>query len=84
MGESAARWVFAGVRKLTECQIVSGMLEDGTELTYTELELASHEDVKRLADGKRVQAHFNDRYRPAERKSSEVEPEAKPRKRKRA
>jgi hypothetical protein len=83
-GKSPARWVFAGVRKLTECQTATDRPEDGTELTYTELELDSREDVKRLASGKPVQAYFNERYRPAETKSSNVEGDARPTKRKRA
>ncbi|MEX2139033.1 MAG: DUF4288 domain-containing protein [Pirellulales bacterium] len=83
-GKSPARWVFAGVRKLTQWQTVSNRPEDGTELTYTELELESREDVKGLASGKPVQAYFKERYRPAEPKASKVEGEARPKKRKRA
>lgn len=83
-GKSPARWVFAGVRKLTECQTITNRPENGTELTYNEFTVGSLEDVKRLASGKPVQASFNDRYRPAEAKSSEVEREARPTKRKRA
>ncbi|MEX2140627.1 MAG: DUF4288 domain-containing protein [Pirellulales bacterium] len=83
-GKSPARWVFAGVRKLTECESLGDRLEDGTELTYTEFELQSREDVKRLASGKPVQARFNERYRAARRRSASAEKLPRSAKRKRA
>jgi hypothetical protein len=61
-----ARWAFAGVRKLTECQNVDDRPDDGTEVSYNEFELDSREAVKELAAGKPVQVHLNDRYRPLE------------------
>jgi len=82
--KSPASWVFAGVRKLTECDAVSGNSESGTELTYTEFELLSREDVKRLALGKPVRALFNDVFRRSDAKSNKVEGVAKTAKRKRA
>jgi hypothetical protein len=81
---SPARWVFAGVRKLTLCDLVGDRAEDGTELTYTEYELESRKDVKLLAAGKRVQAIVNDRYRSPETKTNKIERESKAAKRKRA
>jgi hypothetical protein len=83
-GECPARWVFAGVRKLTECDTAGGGLASDTELTYTELELGSREDVKRLASGKPVQALFNDRCCRSEDKSNNIGSETKAAKRKRA
>jgi hypothetical protein len=68
-----ARWVFAGVRKLTECQNVAERPGDGTEVSYNEFELDSREAVQALAAGRPVQAHLNDRYRPAETKSHDTE-----------
>jgi hypothetical protein len=82
--KSPARWVFAGVRKLTECQMVTDRPEDGTELTYTEFELDSREDVKRVASGKPAQARFNECYRPAEAKSRSAEGKARRKEQKRA
>src|SRR5947209_2548866 len=50
-GGEPARWVFAGVRKLTECQDVSERPDDGTEVTFNELELKSLGDVRKLVAG---------------------------------
>lgn len=83
-GKQPARWVFAGVRKLTACPMLSDQPDDGTEVTYNELELSSREDVTRLAVGDRVLATYNDRYRPPERKARKTEGQAKGRRRKRA
>jgi len=82
-GKIPARWVFAGVRKLTECDVRGDEMEDGAEETYNEFELESRQDVMRLAEGKRVQAFVNDRYREAARKTTK-ERESKQAKRKRA
>jgi hypothetical protein len=82
-GKRPAKWVFAGVRKLTECQILGDRPDDGTELTYNEFELSSREAVKKLVAGKPVDVRFHDRYRPAE-EASDPEGESKPGKRKRA
>lgn len=83
-GKEPAEWVFAGVRKLTECQTFDDRPGDGTELSYNELELDSLEAVKKLASGKRVEVTYNDRYRPARGKSSKAEGEPKPARRRRA
>jgi hypothetical protein len=76
-GGEPAEWVFAGVRKLTECQAPDGRPGDGAELSYNELALGSLEAVKKLAAGERVQVTYNDRYRPARRKPSKGEGETK-------
>ena len=62
-GGRPARWVFAGVRKLTECPTASERPDDGTEVTYNEFELASRAAVEKLAAGEPVSAVFRDRYR---------------------
>lgn len=62
-----AEWVFAGVRKLTECATITDRPEDGTEISFNELELDSMEAVKRLAAGDPTPVKCNDRFRPAER-----------------
>jgi hypothetical protein len=76
-GKQPARWVFAGVRKLTECQGFSNRPDDGTEVSYNELELDSREAVEKLAAGKPVQTYRSDRYRPAKRKPGPTEGKAK-------
>jgi hypothetical protein len=80
-GKKPATWVFAGVRKLTACEDPDERPGDGTELSYSEMELDSLEAVKKLASGKQVQVTYNDRYRPV-RKEPKVEP--KPARRRRA
>jgi hypothetical protein len=52
-------WVFAGVRMLVACDDPDERPGDGTELSYSKLELDSLEDVKRLASGKAVQVTYN-------------------------
>lgn len=42
-GGKPARWVFVGVRKVTECVTAAARLGTGDELTYVEYELASRE-----------------------------------------
>ena len=63
-GKHPARWVFAGVRKLTECVDPSERPADGTEVSYTELELDSLDAVRKLAGGKPVNVQIADRYQP--------------------
>ena len=83
-GGEPARWVFAGVRKLTECLPADERPDDGTEVTYHELELTSREAVKDLAAGKPVRALLNDRFRDREDEAGDVGAEPKRGKRKRA
>jgi Domain of unknown function (DUF4288) len=59
-----ARWVFAGVRKLTECVFPEERPGDGTEVTYSQLDLKSEADVNALAAGKPVRLRYDDPYRP--------------------
>ncbi len=81
-GGRPARWVFAGVRKLAECAVLDARPDDGTEITFTELELDSEEAVKQLASGEPTPVKYNDRYRPP--KSTAAAEAAKRPRRKRA
>lgn len=69
-GKHPARWVFAGVRKLTECDSVFQKSSDGVELSYTEFELDSRVAVEKLVAGEPVRARLNDRYRPTEKREN--------------
>ena len=75
-GKNRAKWVFAGVRKLTECVMVTESPDDGAEITFNELELPSQEVVKKFAQGKRVEVLYNDRFAAAlaRRKNAHGEP----------
>jgi hypothetical protein len=49
-----AKWVFAGVRKVTLCQDENKRPTDGTEVSYIEMEVRSRESLKKLLNGDRV------------------------------
>lgn len=83
-GKIPSRWVFAGVRKVTECPFASDGPDDGTEISYSELELDSRAAVEQLVAGKSVQVRYNDRYRPVRSEMSRHVAGAKRPKRKRA
>jgi hypothetical protein len=55
-----AVWVFAGIRKLIKCVDPTERPGDGTEVTYTEMELESAEAVDRLAKGESVAVRLED------------------------
>jgi hypothetical protein len=57
-----ARWVFAGVRKLTSCEDPDRRPDDGTEITYTEMQLESEESVRKLVQGDPVKIQYTDRF----------------------
>jgi hypothetical protein len=57
-----ARWVFAGVRKLTSCEDPDRRPDDGTEITYVEMQLDSEESVYRLIQGDPVKIQIADRF----------------------
>jgi len=61
-GGKPASWVFAGVRKLTDCALAGTGPEDGTEITYNELELESAAAVELFAAGDPVPLRYNDRF----------------------
>ena len=66
-GGHPARWVFAGVRKLTECATLGERPEDGTEVSCNELELDSQEAVEQLVAGRPTLVRYHDRYRTVKR-----------------
>ena len=51
---SPAEWIFAGVRKLTLCEDPEKRPGDGTEISYTEMEVDSESAVRGLLRGKAV------------------------------
>jgi len=61
-GGKPARWVFAGVRKLTACDEPARRPGDGTEITYTEMVLDSEQSVERLVKGEPVSVRIADRF----------------------
>jgi hypothetical protein len=66
-GGRPATWVFAGVRKITSCQDPEKRPNDGTEISYIEMELASQELVEQFAQGQPVSVRFKEKYRTANR-----------------
>jgi hypothetical protein len=61
-GGKPARWVFAGVRKLTLCEDETKRPGDGTEVTYLEMEVGSKAAVKKLVEGKATSVRICDRF----------------------
>jgi hypothetical protein len=49
-----AEWVFAGIRKLTLCEDAEKRPGDGTEISYTEMEVYSEDAISDLLEGKPV------------------------------
>jgi hypothetical protein len=58
-----ARWVFAGVRKVTVCQDPEKRPGDGTEITFTEMEVGSQQAVEELVEGRPVRVRLKDKFR---------------------
>lgn len=75
-GKLPAMWVFAGVRKLTECALFDDRPESGDEITYTEFWFKTKNDVKRFVEGKASAAVVNDRYRAIDLGGRESEKKA--------
>ena len=61
-GGQPARWVFAGVRKLTLCQDSDKRPRDGTEISFNELEVSSEEALGKLLAGQPVSVKLADRF----------------------
>jgi len=55
-----AEWVFAGVRKLTLCEDPEKRPGDGTEITYTEMEVNSMQAIADLLEGKQAAVKLTD------------------------
>jgi len=58
----AARWVFAGVRKVTLCQEAEKRPDDGTEISYQELQLDSKAALEKLVAGQEVTVRLADEF----------------------
>ena len=65
-GGKPARWVFAGVRKLTLCEDPESRPDDGTEVSYTELEVDSEQAVRKLVAGQPVAVKYKDEFPESE------------------
>ena len=57
-----ARWVFAGVRKLTACETGERRPGDGTELTFLQMEVGSREALNSLVDSRPVLVEFEEPF----------------------
>jgi hypothetical protein len=64
--------VIAGIRKLTECQDSAHRPNDGTELSYNELELNSRDAVQRLAGGEPTEVLLCDHFAAGEPAADEA------------
>jgi hypothetical protein len=58
-GEPAA-WAFAGVRKLTLCEDPERRPGDGSEVSYSEMEVGSEQALWSLLEGKPIAVKLND------------------------
>ena len=79
-GGQPATWVFAGIRKLTQCEDFENRPGDGTEISYLEFELASQKAVNKLVNGLQVSLRSNDRFRDEQRSKAPVISNSRPRK----
>ncbi len=57
-----AQWRFAGVRKLTLCEGPEKRPADGTEVSYTEMEVESEQALLKLLEGKPVAVRLRDTF----------------------
>jgi len=62
-GGQPAQWVFAGVRKLTLCQDAEKRPRDGTEVSFTEMEVGSKEAIGKLLQGEPVSVKLMDKFK---------------------
>jgi Domain of unknown function (DUF4288) len=60
-----ARWVFAGVRKLTLCEDADKRPGDGTEISYSEMDVKSVKALENLLQGKPAAVTLVDAAEPA-------------------
>lgn len=49
-----ATWVFAGIRKLIDCEDITTKLDEGIEITYSSFEIKDEGNLKKLVDGEPV------------------------------
>jgi hypothetical protein len=62
-GGKPATWVFEGIRKLTACHSEQKRPGDGTEISFTEMQVESEQALHKLAEGLPVTVKYNDRFR---------------------
>ncbi len=58
-----AMWVFGGVRKVTACDDAEERPDDGTEITYTQMQVRSAEALKKFLAGQPVEVEYIEQYR---------------------
>lgn len=57
-GEQPATWVFAGIRQLVDSEAPDERPGDGTEVSYSEIEVDSLEAIEQLAEGRSATVRF--------------------------
>lgn len=58
VGDRAACMTFGGIRKLVECEDADQMPGDGTEVSYSRLEVKTEEDFMKLIKGELVDIEY--------------------------
>jgi hypothetical protein len=61
-GGKPAEWVFAGVRKVVACVDEGVQPGDGTEVSYTDLEFSSREELDRFVEGEAAHVLVRDAF----------------------
>ncbi|MGI8980511.1 MAG: DUF4288 domain-containing protein [Pirellulaceae bacterium] len=61
-GGKPARWVFAGVRKVTPCHAAVPRNVDGLEVACNEYEMTSVSAIQQLVAGEQVELLLNDQF----------------------
>jgi hypothetical protein len=74
IGGHPAKMVFAGVRKVVECLDCDRRPGDGTEVSYTEMELRSEAAIRSLVAGDSVGVTIADTFLEEEPEESKVKP----------
>src|SRR5579871_4829533 len=77
-GGKPARLVFKGVRKLTECVSPEERPDDGTEVTFNELELNSAKAVAAFAAGRPTDVRYQDQFAEPKPAKAAKRPKRKP------
>lgn len=72
-GEKPAEWVFAGVRKIVACVDEEQQPGDGTEVSYTDLEFSSRDELDRFVRGEDVTVLVCDGLRVADSPDEDTE-----------
>ena len=72
-GKQPASWVFAGIRKLTECVLAADRPGDGDEVSYLELQFKTKKDLNRFVSGKSAMVLIDEPFRTFE--VNEAEPD---------